>query len=385
MKPLTAIAVSGGIDSLMAAHLLKENGHDVVGIHFVTGYEDHFPDNGQDFHLSKSHKIFSIAEQLGIDIELFDCRTEFKSKVVEYFVRTYQAGQTPNPCMVCNPSIKFKAVFDFARTLGASTLATGHYAVLKKDTKNNYHLYRGVDSQKDQSYFLARLTQQQLAGARFPLGYMKKSEVIRLASQKGFTPVKKTESQDVCFIKGKNYGDFLAGQQGFEPKPGFIKDVDGNVLGEHKGLHLFTVGQRRGINRPASEPYYVIRMDTRRNILTVGFKKDLFASRCRVENINWIQKAPSRPSEVHTRIRYRHTAAASMLTPVDEKTAEVRFEKPQEAVTPGQCAVFYKGDEVLGGGWISTKAESSRLKVGKGFKGSGDMTNDKWPMKKLKV
>jgi len=355
MKPLTAIAVSGGIDSLMAAHLLKENGHPVVGVHFITGYEAPLSDNGQDLHLSKSHKIFSIGEQLGIDIELFDCRTEFKNTVVDYFVRTYQAGQTPNPCMVCNPSIKFKAVFDFARTLGASTLATGHYAVFKKDTQNNCHLHSGIDSKKDQSYFLARLTQQQLAGACFPLGHLKKSEVIRLARQKGFTPVKKTESQDVCFIKGKNYGDFLARQPGFEPEPGLIKDLGGNTLGDHKGLHLFTIGQRRGINCPAAEPYYVIRMDTRRNVLTVGFKKDLFASRCRVKNINWIQAPPSRPVAVHTRVRYRHAAAASMLTPVDEKTAEVRFEKPQEAVTPGQCAVFYKGDEVLGGGWISTK------------------------------
>ncbi len=200
---------------------------------------------------------------------------------------------------------------------------------------------------------MARLTQQQLAGACFPLGHMKKSDVIQLASKKGFKPVKKTESQDVCFIKGKNYGDFLARQQGFELKPGLIKDVDGNILGEHKGLHLFTIGQRRGINCPASEPYYVIRMDTRQNLLTVGFKKDLLASQCKVEDINWIQEKPNQSVNVHTRVRYRHTAVASRLTLVDEKTAMVRFEKPQAAITPGQCAVFYKGDEVLGGGWIA--------------------------------
>lgn len=353
MKPLTAIAVSGGIDSLMAAHFLKEKGHNVIGIHFVTGYEDPVPDNTQRLYLSKSHKIFSIAEQLGIDIELFDCRTEFKNVVVDYFIQTYRAGQTPNPCMVCNPLIKFGTVFNFARKLGASTLATGHYAVLKKDRKNTYHLHRGIDSKKDQSYFLSRLTRQQLAGACFPLGHMKKSDVIQLASKKGFKPVKKTESQDVCFIKGKNYGDFLARQQGFESKPGLIKDVDGNILGEHKGLHLFTIGQRRGINCPASEPYYVIRMDTRQNLLTVGIKTDLLASQCKVEDINWIQEKPNRSVNVYTRVRYRHTAVASRLTLVDEKTAMVRFEKPQAAITPGQCAVFYKGDEVLGGGWIA--------------------------------
>jgi len=353
MKPLTAIAVSGGIDSLMAAHLLKEKGHNVVGVHFVTGYENPLPDNGQSAHIAESHKIFSIAKQLGIDIKVLDCRIEFKKNVVDYFIQTYRSGQTPNPCMVCNPLIKFGTVFNFARKLGASTLATGHYARIKGDRHGNFHLFKGIDPKKDQSYFLARLTQQHLAGARFPLGHMKKSDVIRLAEMKGFKPVKKTESQDVCFIKGKNYGNFLARHEGFEPKPGLIKDVDGNILGKHKGLHLFTIGQRRGINCPASEPYYVTQMDTRQNVLTVGFKKDLFAPRCNVENINWIQEPPNRPVDVHTRVRYRHTAAASMLIPVNDKTAMVRFEKPQEAITPGQCAVFYKGDEVLGGGWIA--------------------------------
>jgi tRNA-specific 2-thiouridylase len=353
MKPLTAIAVSGGIDSLIAAYLLKEKGHNVIGVHFVTGYEDPVPDNTQRLHLTKSHKIFSISEQLGIDIELFDCKTEFKNDVVDYFIQTYQSGLTPNPCMVCNPLIKFGTVLNFARKLGASTFATGHYAVIKKDHKNTCHLHRGIDSKKDQSYFLARLTQQQLAGACFPLGHMKKSDVIQLARKNGFKPVKKSESQDVCFIKSKNYGDFLAREQGFEPKPGLIKDTDGNKLGEHKGLHLFTIGQRRGINCPASEPYYVIRMDTRQNLLTVGFKKDLLAFQCTIEDINWIQEPPSEPISVHTRVRYRHTAAASMLTPVDKKTVMVHFEKPQAAITPGQCAVFYKGDEVLGGGWIA--------------------------------
>jgi len=355
MKPLTAIAVSGGIDSLMAAHLLKEKGHNVIGVHFVTGYEDPFSDNGQSAHLLEFHKIFSIAKQVGIDIKILDCSVEFKKNVVDYFIQTYKAGQTPNPCMVCNPLIKFGTVFNFARKLGASSLATGHYARIKEDRHGKFHLFKGIDPKKDQSYFLARLTQQHLAGARFPLGNMKKSDVIQLADMKGFTPVKTSESQDVCFIKGKNYGDFLAGDEGFEPKPGLIKDVDGNTLGEHKGLHLFTIGQRRGINCPASEPYYVIQMDTRKNLLTVGFKKDLFAFQCKVENINWIQEVPIQPMNIHTRVRYRHTAVASTLTPVDGKTAMVRFEKPQAAITPGQCAVFYKEDEVLGGGWIAPR------------------------------
>jgi tRNA-uridine 2-sulfurtransferase len=353
MKPLTAIALSGGIDSLMAAHLLKEKGHRVIGIHFITGYEDPIHENVPKNRPLRSHKIFSISDQLQIAIEIIDCRIEFEKHVVDYFIETYQAGQTPNPCMVCNPIIKFGTVFDYARKLGATMLATGHYARTAEDSRGRFHLYKGVDAKKDQSYFLSRLTGLQLAGALFPLGTMKKTDVIHLASQKGFKPVKSSESQDVCFIKGKNYGGFLGRRQGFEPKPGLIKDVRGRILGEHKGLHLFTIGQRRGINCPASEPYYVVRMDTRQNVLTVGFKKDLFTSQCKVEDINWIQEVPVRPLRLHTRIRYRHKAAASRLAPVDEKTAMVCFEKPQEAVTPGQCAVFYQDDEVIGGGWIA--------------------------------
>lgn len=357
MKPLTVVAVSGGVDSLMAAYFLKEKGHNIIGIHFVTGYEDPLLDDPQNAHTIESHKIFSIAEQLGIEIQVLDCSGEFKKNVVDYFIQTYQAGQTPNPCMVCNPLIKFGTVFNFVSKFGASTLATGHYARIKEDNQGKFHLYKGVDPGKDQSYFLARLTQQQLSNACFPLGNMTKSKVIQMARRKGFKPVHTSESQDICFIKGKSYGDFLFGQDEFETKPGLIKDIRGKVLGEHKGLHLFTIGQRRGINCPASEPYYVIHMDTRQNELTVGFKKDLYVSQCKVEDINWIQEPAGIPMDVHTRVRYRHTAAASRVTLVDEKTAMVRFEKPQEAITPGQCAVFYKGDEVLGGGWISFEAE----------------------------
>jgi tRNA-specific 2-thiouridylase len=365
MKRLTAISISGGIDSLVAAYLLKEQGHDVIGIHFTTGYEIQSSDekntsfsNSDASVLSPittraSRKISHIEDQLGIEVRLIDCSIKFKNKVVDYFTRTYQTGQTPNPCMVCNPSIKFGTVLAFARKLGASSLATGHYSVITRDSKDRFHLFKGVDPIKDQSYFLALMTQQQLAGACFPLGGMIKSEVIKLAAQKNLEPIIKTESQDICFIRGKTYGEFLSRQQGFEPKPGLIEDVNGNILGEHKGLHLFTIGQRRGINCPASEPYYVVSMDTDQNLLMVGFKKNLLSAECRVININWINQKPNSPIKVHTRIRYRHNAAASKLFPVNQDTAIVRFEKPQSAITPGQCAVFYKDDEVLGGGWIS--------------------------------
>ena len=367
MKPLTAIALSGGIDSLVAAYLLKKQGHDVIGIHFITGYETQTHDSNKNRRFSNSdastfstakedasHIISHLANQLEIEVKLLDLSIEFKKKVVDYFTRTYQTGQTPNPCMVCNPTIKFGAVFDFARKLGASTLATGHHAGISRDSEGRFHLSKSVDPKKEQSYFLALMSQKQLSCTSFPLGSMKKSEVIKLAHENGLEPVKKKESQDVCFIRNKNYGEFLSLQQGFKPKPGRIVDINGNMLGHHSGLHLFTIGQRRGINCPSSEPYYVVSMDPGQNRLTVGRKKDLLSFECRVKNINWINQQPNSPIKVHTRVRYRHKAAVSQLFPINEKTAWVRFEKPQSAITPGQCAVFYQKDEVLGGGWIDT-------------------------------
>ncbi len=337
----TAIAISGGIDSLIAAYLLKAEGHKVIGIHFVTGYESGDP-----------REIATIGNQIGIPIKIADCGADFQAKVVDYFARTYRAGRTPNPCLVCNPSIKFGTILATARELGASRLATGHYARVARDDSGGCHLLRGIDPKKDQSYFLAFLSQEQLAAACFPLGSMTKSEVRKLAEKKGLHPIADEESQDICFIKGNSYGEFLARQGGFEPAPGLIEDVNGKRLGEHRGLHLFTIGQRRGINCPASESYYVVKIDTAQNRLIVGFKKYLISSECRVTEINWIGQSPKSPMKVSTRVRYRHKAAASMLFPIDIHTAVVKFESPQSAITPGQGAVFYNGDEVLGGGWI---------------------------------
>lgn len=339
MKQITAIAISGGIDSLAAAYLLKKQGHDVTGLHFVTGYEANAP-------------MSLISDQLGITIKNIDCKAAFKANVVDYFTRAYPAGKTPNPCIVCNLSIKFGIMLDLARKLGASSLATGHYARIKKDDEGRFHLLKGMDPAKDQSYFLAFLSQKQLAHACFPLGGMTKSEVIRLANENGLTPVIKDESQDICFIKNKKYSDFLALQPGFVPKPGLIENMNGKIIGKHKGLHLFTIGQRRGINCPASEPYYVIRFDTDQNRLIVGFKKDLLSLECRVTSVNWINHKPVLPVSVFTRLRYRHQAVASTLFPLDNNTAVIKFKVPQSAVTPGQGAVFYHNDEVLGAGWI---------------------------------
>jgi len=341
-RQLTAIAISGGIDSLVAAYLLKKQGHKVIGIHFTTGYET-----------EPVNVISHIADKLNINIKVLDCRKEFKQKVVDYFIQSYLTGQTPNPCLVCNPLIKFGTMLEFARRLGASCLATGHYAGIIKDKDGRFHLLKGVDPEKDQSYFLAFMSQKQLAHACFPLGMMTKAEVIKLAKEHELDHFIKQESQDICFIKGKTYGEFIALQKGLIPQPGLIEDIDGNIIGKHKGLHIFTIGQRRGINLPASEPYYVVRIDRKQNRIIVGFKNSLMASECKVTGINWIDKEPTSPVKVYTRVRYRHKAALSILFPDDGNKAIVRFKTPQSAITPGQGAVFYRDNEVLGGGWIA--------------------------------
>jgi len=360
-KAKTAILLSGGVDSLVAAHILKQQDHDVIGIHFVTGYEK---PNPQKLVKPSSGPVpcdkaaahptaAALAGQLNIPVEILDCRQAFQSQVVDYFVQTYADGKTPNPCLVCNPVIKFGTALDFAQSLGADRLATGHYARTRFDQQGFCRLLRGKDRAKDQSYFLARLPQDKLSRAIFPLGDMTKPATIVLARQSGLEPTTPRESQDVCFIPENRYSDFLMQQPGFNTSPDPIKDTEGNTIGQHPGLHLFTIGQRRGINCPANEPYYVIDMDSQNNCLIVGFKQDTLAGECLVEAINWIHSRPDAPMDVTTQVRYRHAAAPAQLVPMGEDQARVYFQSPQSAITPGQGAVFYQGEEVLGGGFIA--------------------------------
>ena len=249
--------------------------------------------------------------------------------------------------------IKFGTVLNYARSLGASFLATGHYARITLNSDGTLHLLKGLDPMKDQSYFLSRMTQTQLSHASFPLGDMTKSRVIQLAHDLEIQPVHHGESQDICFIKDRTYGEFLTNQEGFVSPSGPIVTVAGKVIGEHPGLHLFTIGQRRGINCPAAQPYYVVRLDRKTNTLVVGFKSDLLTSSCRVSDINWIIGPPEFPARVYIRVRYRSQAVCSTLYPMDRDGVIVVFDIPQSSVTPGQGAVFYREDsEVIGGGWI---------------------------------
>jgi tRNA-specific 2-thiouridylase len=341
-----AVAVSGGVDSMIAAYLLKQEYPQVFGLHFLTGFEPPPAEHSRQ-------AAQSIGGQLGIPVHVVDLSADFKRNVVDYFSATYLSGETPNPCVICNPSIKFGVLLRFAQGLGADCLATGHYAVVRQDPSGRYRLLKAADRRKDQSYFLARLTQAQLAETRFPLGSLTKADVREVAARGGLKPPATQESQDVCFIKAGSYPEFIAAMSGRPSEPGLIETTEGDVIGEHQGLHAFTVGQRRGIKCPAAEPYYVVRLDTARNRLVVGPKKDLLTAECRVAAINWIRPPPKEPLRVNARVRYRTRETPATLIPLTEESARLRFDPPQPAVTPGQAAVFYDGDEVLGGGFIT--------------------------------
>ena len=345
MGKLIAVAISGGVDSLVSASLLKKQGYALLGIHFINGDE-------KKSYSKITSEIDNIAKQLDIPITIINCQKEFKANIIDYFTMTYKAGMTPNPCLVCNVAIKFGTVLDFAKKAGADYLATGHYARVKLGKDGIFHLFKGIDHTKDQSYFLAFLNQQQLKAVCFPLGEMRKSDVRALSASDGLIPVSNVESQDICFIDDKSYNDFLLGQPNFISSPGNIVDVNGNILGKHNGLHLFTIGQRKGINCPGKEPYYVLKLDRYDKTVIVGSKKKLFVDRCRIKNINWIGTKPTSPIKLFVKIRYRHTEVSSIIHYKDDKTGVITFETPQSSVTPGQAAVFYNGDELIGGGWI---------------------------------
>jgi tRNA-specific 2-thiouridylase len=361
MPRTIAIALSGGIDSLMTAALLKDRGHQLIGIHFLTGFEtdattDASPHStagdAYPVEIRARRLLAPMAAQLDIPLHIIDLRDDFKRLVVDYFLGAYREGRTPNPCLKCNPSIKFGLLFDKAKGLGATHMATGHYARLKPAADGRLRLLRGIDRDKDQSYFLARLRQDQLRASVFPLGGYTKEQTRQMALTRGFRPAVGQESQDICFINAGSYKTFLEQQTGVAADPGPIVDTEGKHLGTHNGLYRFTIGQRRGIDCPSSAPYYVVRMDAADNRLVVGRKTDLSTETFEVESINWIIPRPESPIAVDVRIRYRHQAVPATLTPIGRADALVRLDAAQSAVTPGQGAVFYDGDEVLGGGWI---------------------------------
>ncbi len=352
------IAMSGGVDSSVAAAIMSDEGWDTIGLGMqLWDYSDakeSFDSCCSPFDVMDAR---AVASKLGIPYYLQNFQEEFQDEVVNVFIREYQSGRTPSPCILCNQRFKFDHLLRRAEELGAEKVATGHYARVEwLEKEGRYALYRGRDRDKDQSYFLFSLTQEQLAKALFPVGNLTKEEVRKRARQLGLKTADKPESQDICFVSGETYPEFIQRQTGEAFMPGDIVDTSGRVLGVHGGIPKYTVGQRRGLGIAAPKPYYVLQVDSPTNRVVVGHKEELGRMEFTTMDTNWIVRLPENaettgvPATVQ--IRHRHDPCQARIYPLSENRARIKFDQIEQGIPPGQAAVFYENDEVLGGGWI---------------------------------
>jgi tRNA-specific 2-thiouridylase len=365
-KQRIVVAMSGGVDSSVAAHLLAREGLELVGL---------FMRNGVHVGEGESHKksccsvsdardARMVAGQLGIPFQAVDLKDEFGS-IVRYFLAEYSAGRTPNPCAVCNRDLKFNRLLDFARELGADGVATGHYARLDVED-GRVRVRRGVDRNKDQSYQLFCVAEEHLRCARLPIGGLQKSAVRQLATEAGLRTAQKADSQEICFVPSNDYRKLLA-ERGVALHPGRLVDTSGRVLGDHEGTEHFTIGQRRGHGVAGAAPLYVVAVLPETGTVVLGSRDECHARGMRVRALNWIGFDPPAGGtfRAEVQVRYHHDPAACAVT-VDGAHAQVEFDEPQLAIAPGQGAAFYRGDLLLGGGWI----ESSELARGAALAGA---------------
>jgi len=349
------VGMSGGIDSAVTAALLKEAGYDVIGV-TLTLWKDEGEDEKrwQDRSCCKVGLARHVAKLLSIPHHVLDIQEEFRSEIIDDFCDAYLVGQTPNPCVRCNERMKFGRLLTVARDLGADLLATGHYARIRnRPERGRYSLLKGVDLQKDQSYFLYRLNQEQLAATLFPLGEMHKEEVCRKAAALGLPYEEVLESQEVCFVTQKDYRAFLSEHRPESQAPGRIVTESGEVVGEHAGVAFYTIGQRRGLGVALGERIYVTQLRPEQREVVIGSEESLLKREVLADRLVWGGEGrPEIPVRVQAKIRYRSPAGDGMLVPLSEDRVRIVFDAPQRGVTPGQSVVFYQGEEVIGGGMI---------------------------------
>ena len=357
MSRRIVVAMSGGVDSSLAAALLAARGDEVVGVTLALA-----GDASRCCSLADAEDARRVAERLGIRFYVANYRDRFRREVIEAFADAYLEGRTPIPCVVCNQRFKFHHLLERAAALGAERVATGHYARLDRVPETGtFHLRRGRDRAKDQSYYLFDLRQEQLARIEFPLGDLEKREVRERARALGLRTAEKPESQEICFVPGGDYARVVEALRPERlPGEGEIVDESGRVLGRHPGIHHFTVGQRRGLAVSSDRRLYVKRIEADANRVVVSDLDGLAVPAARLERVSWIAgTAPAEPVHASVQVRYRHEGAPAKIEPTADGGAWLRFDEPVRAVAPGQAAVFYEGDVVLGGGWIVRTVEDA--------------------------
>ena len=350
------VAMSGGVDSSVAAVLLQQAGYQLSGVNLRMFRNEDLGESPSRTccSLSDAEDAALVARRLGFPFYVFDFAQTFRDTVIRNFIEEYQQGRTPNPCAECNRSVKFGALLQRVRTLGGDYMATGHYARVERDeTSGRYLLKRGKDRSKDQSYFLYMLTQEELAHTLFPLGGMEKSEVRQIAEAHGLVNAKKRDSQDICFVPDGKYADFIERTTGQPSEPGTFVDQEGRVLGQHKGIIRYTKGQHKGLGLSTEQPLYVLEKDVASNAIRLGPDSALWSRTLTAERMNWISVPElAEPMAVTVKTRYTQREAAAVAEPLAGGCIRVTFEEPQRAITAGQAVVLYDGDTVVGGGTI---------------------------------
>lgn len=354
-KKRALVAMSGGVDSSVAAYLTVKSGYDTRGVTMKLYDNDTIMCSSRTCcSLEDVEDARSVAFRLGIPYHVFNFKDEFEDAVIQPFIRAYETGSTPNPCIDCNRYMKFRALWIRAQMLLEDYIVTGHYGRIQYDSgSDRYLLRKAVDLSKDQSYVLYSLTQEELSRTLFPLGNITKDVTRQIAEEQGFINAKKRDSQDICFVPDGDYAKFICQHTGKTYPQGDFVDTEGNVLGRHKGIIHYTTGQRKGLGLSLKEPMYVVRIDTEKNQVILGRNQDLMTRTFTVKDFNWIACAvPGGSMKCDVRIRYKHKEAPAVITPLSENRVSITFDQPQRAITSGQSAVAYDGDVVVGGGII---------------------------------